>query len=480
MTAAVKNDVTVADVAIVGNGVLAMTLALALTREHPTATVALAGPAARKGCASLAAGAMLASFAEVEQGTLEGDVSRFKFNLGRKASKRWESWSEELNALAGNRVPFKIQFGTTVIHNAKVDELDDESFRAIVSALRQFDEPHEMVKPRDLPGYAPEHDGRALEAVHIPGEGYFGSRTLFDALEMAVAQQPRISMYDGEVVQVETGSRGHAPSVVLATGHRLSAAQVVLAAGARTQVFIDQIPELKSRVPRLFYGVGTGVVIAPPQLPGHCLRTANRGLACGLHVVPYAEQGDCYIGASNFISPVPEYHPRMTSLEALLKSSMEEVNKSFYKAQVKKVLVGHRPTSADTYPLIGPTSIDGLFVLSGTKRDGIHMSPLYADELARAMIEGRTCFEGRFAPERDLITTMSKEEGIKKAVAHLKSAAYQHELRLPKAGWDTMLDEMLRARVMQVYELCGIDSYGIPPELLDMYRYGHIAPRRSA
>ena len=72
------------------------------------------------------------------------------------------------------------------------------------------------------------------------------------------------------------------------------------------------------------------------------------------------------------------------------------------------------------------------------------------------------------------IIILSKEEGILKAIRHMKSAAIQHELQLPKAGWDQMVDGMLRGRIEEVYDKCGIKDFGIHPEMLEMYRYGHV------
>jgi hypothetical protein len=181
-----------------------------------------------------------------------------------------------------------------------------------------------------------------------------------------------------------------------------------------------------------------------------------------------------FVGATNFISPVPEYYPRMTSLHGLLRAAMEQINRKFYKAQVLKYVVGHRPTSADVFPLMGETSIKGLWVLTGTKREGIHMSPLLGQWIAREILGRPSLFANRFAPERNLLHTMTKEEGIRLAVKHLKSAALQHELRLPKANWDDMIDDTLRRKVEAVYDKRGIKEFGIPPELLDMYEYGHV------
>ena len=69
---------------------------------------------------------------------------------------------------------------------------------------------------------------------------------------------------------------------------------------------------------------------------------------------------------------------------------------------------------------------------------------------------------------------MTKAQGIAKAVKHMRSAAYQHELHLPTAGWENTIDDFLHQRINEVYEQCGITQFGFQPELMEMYRYGHI------
>jgi hypothetical protein len=56
-----------ADVLVVGNGILGYSIAFALLHENPSAKITLIGPSSKPSCASVAAGAMLNSFAELEE-----------------------------------------------------------------------------------------------------------------------------------------------------------------------------------------------------------------------------------------------------------------------------------------------------------------------------------------------------------------------------------------------------------------------------
>ncbi len=110
-------------------------------------------------------------------------------------------------------------------------------------------------------------------------------------------------------------------------------------------------------MPRIFYGIGCSVLLATAEATlTHCIRTPNRGLACGVYARRRAIL-QTLIGASNLISPEPEEHARVTSVYALLQAAMEQISADYYRSQLLKVNVGWRPTSEDTLPLLGATSI---------------------------------------------------------------------------------------------------------------------------
>lgn len=465
------------DIIIVGNGVLAYSSAFYLMLENSSTKIAIVGPKEKSGCASLAAGAMLNSFAEVEKETLTCKYLKYKFDLNRQAAKMWVDWAELLNKSAGDKL-LKLNFGTYIINNTKADDFDDENYSAVINTLNQYKEDYYEANPQDIKGLSPDPRSRSLKAIYIPNEGYLKSTDLPTIFEKIFSKNSNVCMFNDTATKIYINENG-IKEISTQNEITLTSKNVLIACGAKSQELINQIPEISNKIPKLFYGVGSSMVVESEGVsPEKVLRTPNRGLACGIHLVPYTSD-ICYIGATNFISPVPEYSPRMSSIHGLMTSSMEQINTKLYKAKIKKILIGHRPTTADTFPLIGKTSVKGLWILSGTKRDGLHMSPLYGKYISDSINGKNESYKNLFPPERDLIHTSTKEEGIIKAIKHLKSAAYQHELQLPKSGWEEMLNDTLRNKIEAIYNTCNITDYGIPPEMLDMYKYGHVVSLKN-
>ena len=75
------------DVAIIGNGIIGTMIAYRLSKMKNS--VALIGPKNRKGSASMAAGAMLNVFGEIDYDIENNDYLKRKINLGILATKKW-------------------------------------------------------------------------------------------------------------------------------------------------------------------------------------------------------------------------------------------------------------------------------------------------------------------------------------------------------------------------------------------------------
>jgi hypothetical protein len=183
------------------------------------------------------------------------------------------------------------------------------------------------------------------------------------------------------------------------------------------------------------------------------------------------------VGASNFVSPDPVIHGRVSSVDSILRAAIEQINFNFYRAELIGVNVGLRPVSQDTYPLIGKTSVDNLIIATGTKRDGFHMSPLISEQVV-SLVYGEKSDDRLvwFAPERSPIRSMSREEAISKAVRHQMSAAYQHGFSPSKSRMPDQIKKMYQDDLERLHDQVGAKDWGIPPEMLDMYRYGHAKP----
>lgn len=465
------------DVAIIGNGAIACALALRLTHEHPELQVALVGPALRPGCASLAAGAMLNVFAELEAGALETPLARARFSAAMQATALWDAHLALLNARLVETPPIRVVPGTYVVGSDR----DDANFDAIHAALLEHRQRFREVSPRDIPGLRPAPHAAPRRALYLEDEGMVSASALHRAYDEALARTPRLTRLDTEATAlVPSGDASRASTAVhTQRGGALRTRQVILAAGARTQELIDQLG-LQAKIPRLVHGVGVSLVLkTAAALPAQVIRTPRRGLAHGFYLVPY-DGGYCYLGATSALSPTAARRPSVDSLHHLLRSAIEQVSPELAAAEVHKTLVGSRPTTLDTYPLLGRTSIEGVWIASGTRRDGFHLSPKIAQELTAALASGTQPFSGAFPPERPLYLPPGRQRAVDRAVAALVAAAGE-----PSESSDAAL----RAHVEDAYARSGLDTHdlGIPTELLDLYRQGHagenlehlLAQRRS-
>lgn len=477
---------------ILGNGIVALTIGFRwLKRATANDRLTIIGERRRVGSATLAAAAMLNSFAEIEAGSLDSEIDMFRFELSHLATRMWPRFEKELIDAAGSCLPSGcskcqgfsgggcIDTGTYIVNNAAADDLDDENYDAIVKAMEDFDEPFSHVSPRDIPNYMPEQRFRATRALYLPNEAWINPRLMLEKLDAILARDSRVEFIDAQAQRLTLSSTG-IDGAVIENGSTIEGDKFLLATGATASDILSS-SALPVEMQRIFYGVGVSLEIkSPNHLHTKCIRTPNRGLACGVYSVPYftspnTPNDHILIGASNFISPIPNYYSRVSSVESLMKAAMEQINFNFFKANLLRINVGWRPTSQDTYPLLGKTSISNLFIASGTKRDGFHMAPVISENIVN-MLYGDPVdirFEW-FAPERKPIRQLSRQQAIEKTVRHQMSAAYQHGYSPSASLKSDQIRNMLKNDLERLHDSVGALDWGIPPEMVDMYRYGHI------
>jgi glycine/D-amino acid oxidase-like deaminating enzyme len=455
-------------VVIVGNGILGTMTARAWQMADPTVEVVLVGPRERPGSATRAAAAMLNSFVELEHDSLQTPIDRFKFDLSRDAIDEWPAVFDEVCS-----ADTTYGFGTYVLNNTATDQLDDENFAAVARFCAEYGEPCVPVEPADIPNYHPDPRYRALKALYLSREGWVNPKRFLDDIVIKLAASNTVTVVDASVTSL-TVRGGGIESVSLSDGQSLAGDAFVLCNGAQlTSLLRASVPDLP--VQRMFYGVGMSVeLVTGENTHTHCVRTTNRGLACGVYSVPYGPDRTL-IGASNYLSTVPVDTGHAGSAYSLLKSAMDQINRDFSRAGLAAVNVGWRPTTSDTYPLFGPTSVDKLWVIGGTKRDGFHLSPVICRDLVAAMrgvhIDERYA---QLAPERRLIRNLSREAAIEKGVRHQYNAALQHDFVPARSRMPEQWQGALRADLEALHDRVGAFDWGIPPELVDMYRYGHV------
>jgi glycine oxidase len=477
---------------IAGNGILALTTAFRLARRAgPNDRITLVGPRARPGSASMAAGAMLNLFAEVEAGSLDSASALFHFELSHLASQMWPGFEQELIEAAGCCLPRGcascqglsgggcFDRGIYVVENAAGDGLDGENFDAILSALQDFNESHQLLAAADIPNYRPDPRYRASRALLIHGEGWFNPQLMLEKLDALLAGFPQVSVVDAMVQRLHASACGEIAALETADGRLIEGDQFLLAAGAAVGSILDR-SMLDLKLLKLFYGTGVTLEISSPGFPHtRAIRTPNRGLAGGLYTVPYFHRpgvanDHVLIGASNQLSPEPVYQGNTTAVETLLRNAREQINVGFADAGLVRTNLGWRPVSQDLYPVIGRTSVSNLLLATGTRRDGFHMSPLLSDVLVAMLY--REPVDPRwqmFAPERAPIRDLGREATIDKVVRQQLCIARQQAGITAGSRLPAQLAQLFRDDLSRLHDQVGALDWGIPAEMIDMYRQGH-------
>lgn len=201
----------------------------------------------------------------------------------------------------------------------------------------------------------------------------------------------------------------------------------MVCAGAHT---LRIISEQQIKVPKLYFGRGAScTVIGGPVLP-YTIRTPNRALSCGIHMVPQANNR-LYLGATNLFGTdfghLPQ-GPTVGELHTLFEAILNELNTTLRNISIESINSGLRPVSQFDQPLCGQTNVAGLYIATGTHRTGIHMSPLIAELLAAEVADG-VVHDNPFVPTRDFST--NKDVNIKLGIRSLIATILFPTGRLP-------------------------------------------------
>jgi len=454
------------DLAIIGNGVLGLMAAFELSSRDPSLKIAVIGPPDRAGGASQAAGAMLNCFGEITNMTFHSAQSRQKFDLARAALKRWPKFLDELNELLPKSSRLVNNAGTFIILNSMSGRIESENFDAMLAALQRFEERYEEVDPNAIEGLNPNQNKRPLRALYLADEGTMDARRFMNILRTVLAER-QVQFFEKPAAGFVRDGAGYA--VELSDRERVGASQCLLAAGVFTQDLLDSHPDLSRRIPRLFAGVGVSMALTqdPDDPVRQVIRTPNRAGACGLHVLPLSD-GSLYLGASNDVFVRPQTTPMAGIVHFLLECAMEQINPKLYRSMPIAMNTGNRPVAADGFPLIGQTSWKGLFILSGTYRDGFHQSPVLARVVADEILGAEPTWQHGFHPERPLIQTLSRAESVRIYLDHLMAAYYEHGWQIAKISSEDVFRKMAEDKINMLCAELGID-YGLAPEVLLMH-----------
>jgi glycine/D-amino acid oxidase-like deaminating enzyme len=323
----------------------------------------------------------------------------------------------------------------------------------IIQTLKKHKEPYYKIDK------CPGLDCPFTEMIRIPNEGWVVPSELLDALESytwkRLTMERRISYFNG-VAELTSDKVVHTWPCDPRQGRRaLKANKIVVAAGARTH---DVLSNITSKMPRMFWGAGSSFIV---RCPGHVqeevIRTPVRAATCGMIVVPH-EEDTFFIGASSTVYKDYVGEARMESLRYLMNGAVEQISPDFKEATIIKQNYGFRPLTEDLMPLIGELdSVPGIFVLSGTRRDGLHCSPLLAQDMVNRLLGSEPLVPDCFKPERESHRYLSVDEGIEQA--------YSTEVNRRMAHGLPVYPDAIKDKIAKTYQDKGL-TYGVPAELL--------------
>ncbi|MDE2769372.1 MAG: glycine oxidase ThiO [Chloroflexota bacterium] len=345
----------IADVAVVGGGIVGLACAWELRQRGLRVTLIERGRPGRESTWA-AAGVIAAHHYGAGPGPL--------FDLGRRSLA---AYPEFLKNVGADEVDWCSDGMLAVARTA--DEASELTAR--VSWLTEAGYEAELLTPWELRALEPLCTGRLETAALFPADGSLDPRLLAADLESAVRSVGVEVRTEAKATSIETdGSRVTGvglvdeivatPAVVLAAGAWCAG----LAPGFRLPIrpCKGQMCAVRAEGPRRSVNFPEGVIV--PRADGR--------IALG------ATQED--VGFDAHIDPDAIRH---------VQADAAAIVPGLTDAEIVETWMGFRPQSADGFPVIGPTPVEGLVVATGHFTKGIALAPVTAELVADLVCEGR-------------------------------------------------------------------------------------------
>jgi glycine oxidase len=352
-------------VAIIGGGVIGLATGWRLAAAGCGVTLFERDSVGRG--ASWAAAGMLAAASEAEPG------EEALLRLNRHSQSLWPGFARDLEAVCDMTIGYRDE-GTLVIALGRDDRA---KLNATYTYQRGLGLDLVWLGAAEARAREPHLHAALAGAVFSPADHQVDNRLLVRGLKTAFLRAGGLLRERAPVTAVAT-ENGRATGVRLGAEFH-PADFVVLAAGA----WSPQIGGLGDEV-RLFMRPVKGQMLALRMDPAapllrHVVWTPR------VYLVPRRD-GRLIIGGT-----VEErgFDDRLTAggMLALLEGAWRALP-SIEELPIDESWVGFRPGSRDDAPLLGPCAIDRLVLATGHHRNGILLTPVTADAIARLVLTG--------------------------------------------------------------------------------------------
>ena len=363
----------VADVIIVGGGVIGVSIALELAAQKLGVVVLDRQQPGRE--ASWAAAGMLSP------GPDSPDALPL-VPLAKESMRLYPEFIASVEELSGKTTAFARK-GVIEVFTAPHGESERDKMVAEYLALGLAIEPVAADVARKA---EPALEPAVRAAAWLPQEATLDPRMLMDAL-LAAAGVRGVEVHADSPVDSIMLDGNHCTGVVT-RGTNISAKCVVVAAGC----FSGAIDWLGRYAPaRPIRGQLLALESKNVQL-GRTLRS------CKAYLVP--RPNGRIIAGSTLEDAGFEKHVTPAGVRKILDGVLE-LAPAFANAQLVDAWAGLRPGTPDHLPILGPTDIRGLYIATGHYRNGILLAPATAKLLSRWILGGKPELDTeRFSPLR--------------------------------------------------------------------------------
>ncbi|MEU0654240.1 glycine oxidase ThiO [Streptomyces albogriseolus] len=371
-----------ADVLVVGGGIIG--LVTAWRAAQAGLATAVVDPEPGGGAARVAAG-MLAAVTELHH----GEQTLLGLNLA--SAHRYPGFAAELTECTGQDLGYR-RCGTLAV---ALDADDRAHLRELHALHQRSGLDSQWLTGRECRRLEPMLAPGVRGGLRVDGDHQIDPRRLASAL-LTACGRAGVTVHRAWAERlVVTGDR--ATGVVTADGVELGAAQVVLAGGSWSGRLGGVPPQV---LPPVRPVKGQVLRLTMPDRPEPFLSRTVRAVVRGSHVylVP-RESGELVIGAT---SEEMGWDTTVTAggVYELLRDAHELVP-GLTELPLTETTAGLRPGSPDNAPLLGPTGLDGLLLATGHHRNGVLLTPVTGDAMARVLTTGELPDEALpFTPRR--------------------------------------------------------------------------------
>ena len=354
-----------ADVVVIGGGLIGTSISWRL-RQAGLDVVVVIGE--RSAAASQVAAGMLAPITE----TTFTEPKLMQLNLA--SLSRYPDFVTEVEAAS------ELPAGLRRAPNLSVAYDADDAARLTTFAdfLERSGHPGERLTSRQCRSHEPLLAPAVRSGLLVEGDWSCDNRLLWRA---AIEAGHRIGVRDvpGFAHSV-TSSDGRVTGVQLADGNSIAAGHVVIANGAWARQ-IDGLPDLPVRPVK-----GQIIRLDSGRLPGPSLTIRAYVRGAEIYLVPREGSREVVVGAT--VEELGFDHRVTAGAVYELLRDARSVMPMTAEYALTETSVGWRPGTPDNAPILGRCDIDGLLLATGHYRNGVLLTPITAEIIAKLITSG--------------------------------------------------------------------------------------------